>query len=75
MTRLDKDNHYNPGILQLQYKALKGQGCEFAINSLRVGDTYMRHWNESSLVQVTAWHLLGAKPLPEPMKTYCQLDL
>ena len=29
---------------------------------------------ESSLVPVMAWHLLGAKPLPEPMLTYCQWD-
>ena len=28
----------------------------------------------SSLVQVTACHLFGIKPLPEPMLTYCQLD-
>ena len=25
--------------------------------------------NQSALVQVMAWHLLGAKPLPEPMLT------
>ena len=32
------------------------------------------HWTGSSLVEVMAWHLFGAKPLPEPMMTYCQLD-
>ena len=34
----------------------------------------MRHWTESSLVQVMACHLIGAKPLPTPMLTSCQLD-
>ena len=38
------------------------------------------HWgqvtsvNWSSLVQVIACHLFGAKPLPEPMLAYCQVD-
>ena len=34
---------------------------------------YMYRWTGSALVQVTAWHR-GAKPLPEPMLAYCQLD-
>ena len=29
---------------------------------------------ESSLVQVMAWRLFGAKPLPEPVLVYYQLD-
>ena len=33
---------------------------------------YMRQWTLSALVQVMACHLLGAKPLPEPILTYCQ---
>ena len=28
----------------------------------------------SSLVQVMAWHQIGAKPLPEPVMTICQLN-
>ena len=32
-----------------------------------------RQWTGSSLVQVMAWHLFGAKPLPDPMLTYHQL--
>ena len=32
----------------------------------------MHHWTGSSLVQVMACRLFGAKPLPEPMLTYCQ---
>ena len=35
--------------------------------------TYMRQRTGSALVQVMACRLLGAKPLPEPMPTYCQL--
>ena len=35
---------------------------------------YMHQWTGSALVQVMACHLLGAKPLPEPMVSYCQLD-
>ena len=36
---------------------------------------YMRRWTGTSLVQVMACRLLGAKPLPEPMPAYSQLDL
>ena len=35
---------------------------------------YMRQWIGSALVQIMAWRLVGAKPLPEPMLAYCQLD-
>ena len=35
---------------------------------------YMRKWNGSALLQVMACCLFGAKPLPEPMMTHCQLD-
>ena len=35
---------------------------------------YMHHWPGSALVQVMACHLFGAKPLPEPMLAYCQVD-
>ena len=35
---------------------------------------YMRQWIGSALVRVMACHLFGAKPLPEPMLVYCQLD-
>ena len=34
----------------------------------------MRQWTGSGLVQVMACRLFGAKPLPEPMLAYCQLD-
>ena len=34
---------------------------------------YMSIMTQSALIQVMAWHLLGAKPFPEPMLTICQL--
>ena len=34
----------------------------------------MRQWIVSAFVQVIAWRLFGAKPLPEPMLPCCQLD-
>ena len=44
------------------------------VNSSPPSAAYMRQWTESSLVRVMACHLFGAKPLPEPMLVYCQLD-
>ena len=44
-------------------------------NSLWPGDTYTRHLTGSSLVQVMACRLFGAKPLPDPMSDYYQLEL
>ena len=35
---------------------------------------YMRQWTGSALVHIMACRLFGAKPLPEPMLAYCQLD-
>ena len=35
---------------------------------------YMRQWIRSALVQLTACRLFGAKPLPEQMLGYYQLD-
>ena len=32
------------------------------------------HWTESALVQAKACHLVGTKPLPEPMLTHCEVD-
>ena len=34
----------------------------------------VRHWTGSVSVQVMACRLFGAKPSPEPMLVYCQLD-
>ena len=35
---------------------------------------YMRHWTGSALIHIMACRLIGTKPLPESMLTYCQLD-
>ena len=44
--------------------------CDLLITAYSAA--YMRQWTESSLVHVMAWHLFGAKPLPEPRLAYCQ---
>ena len=44
------------------------------VNSSPPSAAYMRPWAGSTLVQVMACRLFGAKPLPEPMLTFCQLD-
>ena len=44
------------------------------VNSSPPSAAYIRQWTGSALVQVMACRLFGAKPLPEPMLVYCQLD-
>ena len=44
------------------------------VNSSPHSAAYMRQWTGPSLVQVMACRLFCAKPLPEPMMAYCQLD-
>ena len=39
------------------------------VKTLRLGDTCMCQWIGSSLAQIMAWRLSGAKPLSEPMMT------
>ena len=52
-----------------------GEGCiSLDINSSLPSPAYTRHWTGSALVQVMACRLFGAKPLPEPMPTYCHMD-
>ena len=41
------------------------------VNSSPASAAYMHQWTGSTLVQIMAWHLFGAKPLPEPRLTYC----
>ena len=45
-----------------------------SVNSSPPSAEYMHQWTRSTLVQVMACHLFSAKPLPEPMLTYSQLD-
>ena len=49
-------------------------GMIYTFNSSPPSAAYMRQWTGSALVQVMACRLFGAKPLPEPMLTYRQLD-
>ena len=44
------------------------------INSSPPSVANLCQWTMSTLVQVMACRLVGAKPLPEPLPTYCQLD-
>ena len=44
------------------------------INSSPPSDTYMHQWTGSTMVQVMACRLVGAKPLHEPMLTFRELD-
>ena len=44
------------------------------VNSSPPSAAYMRQWIGSALVQIMACHLFGAKPLPQPVLAYCQLD-
>ena len=44
----------------------------FLFNTLRLNETIWRHRAWSSLIQLMACHLFGAKPLPEPIEAYCQ---
>ena len=39
----------------------------------RVSYISMRQWTSTSLVQITVYHLLGSKPLSEPLLVYCHL--
>ena len=45
------------------------------VNSYPPGAAYMRQWTGSASVQKIACRLYDIKPLPEPMRTYCQYDL
>ena len=51
-----------------------GRYVNMLINSSPPSDAYMRLWTRSALVQVMTCRLFGAKPLADPMLTYCRLD-
>ena len=44
------------------------------VNSSPPNGAFMRQWTGSALVQVMTCRLFGAKPLPQPILPYCQLD-
>ena len=41
------------------------------INSSPPSATYMHQWIRSALVQIMAWHWIGAKPLSKPVLGFC----
>ena len=47
---------------------------EGKVNLSPLNAAYMCQWTVSALVQIMACRLFDAKPSPEPMPTYCQLD-
>ena len=50
-------------------------GCSIQkVNSCSPSAAYMSRWTGLALVQVMACRLFGAKPLPEPMLSYCHMD-
>ena len=51
------------------------ESCSLSLNSLKPCAAYMRQWTNSALVQVMAYRLFGAKPLPKPMLVYYQWTL
>ena len=51
-----------------------GGGKMNSINTSPMSTAYVRRETMYALVQVMARRLFGAKPLPEPMLTYCQLN-
>ena len=60
---------------QIDLYCLQHQNNSFRnVKSSPPSAAYMRLWTGSALVQVMACRLFGAKPLPEPMLTYCQLE-
>ena len=64
------------GMLWLLVHTVKKNdpGSQFRVNSSPPSAAYMRRWTGSALVQIMACRLDGAKPLSEPMLTYCELD-
>ena len=50
---------------------IKYPGLAFEFNSSPPIAAYMRPWTESTLVQIMACRLVGAKPLSEPMLEFC----
>ena len=73
--RFQRDGNQNIFVRENDFK-MSSANCEpFCpyVNSLRLGDTYMRQWTMSFSVQIMACRLFGAKPLCEPMMVCCQL--
>ena len=59
-------------LLSLSFPSFLLFQGQLEFNSSPPSAAYLRQWTGSSLVHVMASRLFGAKPLPEPMLTYCQ---
>ena len=62
-----------PGPWRQYPSSPEGWGVKtgIAINSLRPSDAYIHQETRPPLVQIMAYHLVGAKALSEPMLEYC----
>ena len=60
------------GFMDIRYRMVLERTSD--INPSPLSAAYMRHWIGSGLVQRMACRLCGAKPLTEPMLSYCKLD-
>ena len=61
-------------VWDISLGVLKDTHLPLVFNSSPPSAAYMRQWTGPSLVQVMACRLIGAKPLPEPILSFCQLD-
>ena len=73
--RLPRDSH----VIKLEYmicvpRTVSRTLKKAEMNSLMPIDAYMRRQPKTSLVQIMACRLYGAKPLSEPKLEYCQLN-
>ena len=63
-------SQYPPRSMSPEYGITRPQW----VNSPPPSVAYVHQWTGSSLLQVMACRLFGAKPLPESMLAYCRLD-
>ena len=70
-TEIDTHEHFV--ALKFENRYINDILCKRWFNSSPPSAAYMRQWIRT-LVQIMACRLFGAKPLPEPMLVYCQLD-
>ena len=67
---------YHWSKIIINYRPTKNKLClqQWFFHSSPPSVAYMSQWTGPALVKVMACRLFGAKPLPEPMPVYCQLD-
>ena len=66
--------YWRKSVTLLSRSSFRDERKKPELNSLWPSDAIWHLTSGSTLVQVMACRLEGAKPLPEPMLTYCQLD-